>query len=164
MRDLGILNTLLWLKIFLAGHSHCDPWNNWLLMIKSNSSECVCQIWGNSVKAALSCCTLQTLHLGAVTAAETFYGVQYVPHKHAQRITCTVHTGFAQAIVSYLHTSHNNVQTFTTWSQTQRGQLVANTHFTRTVPLSWAIGDRLIGGRAPSGPFPAVCGAIVEPA
>lgn len=31
-------------------------------------------------------------------------------------------------------------------------------------PLSWAIGERVIGGWDPSGPFPELCGANVEPA
>lgn len=32
------------------------------------------------------------------------------------------------------------------------------------IPLSWAMGERVIGGWAPSGPFPVFCGAMVEPA
>lgn len=30
-------------------------------------------------------------------------------------------------------------------------------------PLSWAIDERVIGGWGPSGPFPALCGPLVEP-
>lgn len=32
------------------------------------------------------------------------------------------------------------------------------------IPLSWAIGERVIGGWAPSGPFPEFCWAMEEPA
>lgn len=32
------------------------------------------------------------------------------------------------------------------------------------VPLSWAMGERVIGGWAPSGPFPEFCWAMEEPA
>lgn len=39
-----------------------------------------------------------------------------------------------------------------------------NFYFCEHTPLSWAIGERVIGGWAPSGPFPELCGAMADPA
>lgn len=56
------------------------------------------------------------------------------------------------------------INTVIIYSPGRHGQTPSAGQWLTHIPLSWAIGEQVIGGWAPSGPFPEFCVAIVEPA